>query len=353
VTARRRVLLLNENLGFGGGEVHTAHLARSLRALDWDAVLVVRPQAWLNQPENEDLPRRHAPYANEVDPVTIYRLIRLAAGATVVHAHASRDHVLGTLAARMAGVPIVRTLHNFLESSLSKWARRQMARAARLVCVSQALKDHLPEYGLPLDRAVVIPNGIDTERFAPGDPREARDGLGLPGDATIVGAVGNLIPVKGYELLLEAMRDVPDALLALGGDGPERQRLESLARDLGLQDRVRFLGHQADPRALYRAADVFAMSSRMEAFPLVALEAQSCAKPVVAFAVGGIPEAVEDGRSGRLAPPEDPAALARAIRDVLADPRAMGEAARARIERSFSLRRMAVRISELYEEVAG
>lgn len=349
----RRVLLLNENVGFGGGEVHTAHLARSLRALDWDAVLVVRPNAWLNQAENQDLPRRHAPFANEVDPVTVWRIARLATTAKVLHAHASRDHVLGTLAARMAGVPIVRTLHNFLEPSLSPWARRQMARATRLVCVSQALKDHLPEYGLPLDRAVVIPNGIDTERFAPGDAREAREALGLPLDARIVGAIGNLIPVKGYELLLQAMRDVPDALLALGGDGPERNRLEALARDLGIADRVRFLGHQADPRAVYHAADLFAMSSRMEAFPLVALEAQSCGKPVVAFAVGGIPEAVEDGRTGRLAPPEDPAALASAIRDVLDDPRDLASAARGRIERHFSLPRMAERISRLYEEIAG
>jgi len=148
-----------------------------------------------------------------------------------------------------------------------------------------------------------------------------------------------------------------DVKLLLAGDGRERPRLEALVDELGLRERVLFLGHRDDVPRLLRVFDVFTLSSKtVECFPMSVLEAMSASLPAVCTAVGGVPEMIEDGVTGRVVPREDPEALAAAFLDVLGDParaRAMGLAGRRRVREEFTLKRSIDRAQAVIEETAG
>jgi glycosyltransferase involved in cell wall biosynthesis len=183
---------------------------------------------------------------------------------------------------------------------------------------------------------------VNTDRFRPDPAARAavRDRLGADGSFVIV-TVAHLIPDKGVDVLLRALPEFPpDAVVWVAGEGPEGEQLQALARQLGVQDRVRFLGNQARVEPYLQAADCFACPSVWaEAAGLTNLEAQACGVPVVASRTGGIPEYVADGVTGLLFPPGDPAALAACVRRLHGDAalrRARGEAARARAVERFS-----------------
>lgn len=167
-------------------------------------------------------------------------------------------------------------------------------------------------------RPRVILNGVDTTRFIPGDQAAAREALGLPGGAAIIGIAARLETVKGVDVAVRALMDVPGAILAIGGSGSQRESLGQLALELGVADRVTWLGHVDDTALLYQAVDVVCLPSRAEGLPLALLEAQSCGRIVVASEVGGVPAAL-DPASGVLVPAEDPAALARALLSALCE----------------------------------
>jgi glycosyltransferase involved in cell wall biosynthesis len=351
-----KVLLCNENRGFGGGEVHTVALARVLARHGWAASLLCRPGSWLDGAA-PDLPRHHASFANEVDFFTVLKAARLLRRFPIAHAHAGRDNLLVGLASALTRVPLVRTLHSFLEPSLSGLARRVLRRhTARVICVSRALRSQALEYGIAEERAVVIPNGIDVARFHPASAREARAVLGIPAEGPVIGVVSGLWSLKGPDLLLETVARVPGALVVIAGDGPMAGALREQADRLRIADRVRFLGKLEDPRPVYGAADVVVMASRQDAFPYVALEAQACGRPLAAFSVGGIAEASVEGETSLLAPAEDVDALAARVRALLDDrPRRekMGEAAAALVRARFSEDVMAERIIDLYQTVVA
>lgn len=161
-------------------------------------------------------------------------------------------------------------------------------------------------------RPGVILNGVDTTRFVPGDQAAARRALGLPAGLAIIGIAARLETVKGVDVAVRALAEVPGAILAVGGSGSQRESLGQLAQQLGVADRVCWLGHVDDTALLYQAVDVVCLPSRAEGLPLALLEAQSCGRVVVASEVGGVPAAL-DPQSGKLVPPENSAALARAL----------------------------------------
>jgi glycosyltransferase involved in cell wall biosynthesis len=172
--------------------------------------------------------------------------------------------------------------------------------------------------------------------------------------------IGRLCDVKGQRELIEAAALVPGVHVALAGDdleqgGAYHALLEQLAADRGVADRVHLLGYRSDPDALLEEADIFALPSWIEGLPLVVLEAMVHGKPVIATAVGGTPELVDDGVTGVLVPPRDPHELAAAIRSLVEDPeraRAFGAAGRERVEREFSEAAMTRRVLEVYDAVA-
>jgi len=283
----------------------------------------------------------------------------------VVHLHNFLPQVYGGAAARLARVPaVVATKHGVGRPRLARsrrlagWAY-QLADA--IVAVSADARERLlANYGLPPGRVRHIMNGIDTERFRPaGDDREERRG-GLPGftGAPLIGTVCRLLKPKGIRTLLDAFArvtgELPEARLVIVGDGPDREGFERRARELALTDEVHFTGMRDDVDAIYPLLDVFVLPSYTEGISLTLLEAASCALPIVATRVGGNPEIIDDGRTGRLVPPRDAEALADGLMEQWREPekaRKIGRAARAEIVERFSLKRMTQDYLALYHEL--
>ena len=268
------------------------------------------------------------------------------------------------LAARLAGVRAVVHGEHGREASdpLGLNARRNRIRRAlgplvsRFVTVSFDLRRWLVgTVGIPAGKVLTIHNGVDTARFSDGDPTEARRTLGLPADATVIGTVGRLDPVKDQAGLLAAFAAFPDSpsgpRLAIVGEGPCRQTLEGEIARLHLTGRAHLCGERRDIPSVLKAFDVFALPSRAEGISNTILEAMATGLPVVATDVGGNPELVEPDVTGRLVPAADPAALETALRSYVSDPylRAQhGKAGRERVLQHFSLERMAQAHTDLY-----
>ena len=197
------------------------------------------------------------------------------------------------------------------------WAAEQ---AAGLIAVSQALKDRMVELGVNPEKIRVLRNGVDLEMFRPTDqtpsPRTAR------GDCPVILSVGGLVPIKGHDLIIRALAMLPKGTLKIAGEGPLRAHLERLAAEVGVADRVDFLGAvpHRELAAVYCAADLMVLASEREGWPNVLLEAMACGTPVVGSAVGGVPEVIADPAAGSLFHDRTPEAIANAIRKLLADP---------------------------------
>jgi len=208
-------------------------------------------------------------------------------------------------------------------------------------------------FGVPGRTLHVIPRGAPADRFSP-IGREERAGtrrrLDLHPSAPIVMFVGALAGEKRVDLAIRAVGMIQEATLVVVGEGPERRRLERLA-DSQAPGRVRFLGSTRDTAGVLGAADVVVLPSLTEGIPAILIEAGMSAVPVVATSVGGIPEVVEDGLTGRLVPPADLAALTGAIREVLRSGNEMGQRARARCIERFELGRVADRWDQLLREL--
>lgn len=269
-----------------------------------------------------------------VDGATVLRLARLlrVISPIAVHTHHIGPLLYGGLAARLTGIRrLVHTEHDAWHLASPRRCRLERAALAVLrpclVADAGTVAEALT-HAIPSSRPLLIPNGIDTERFSPGDRVAARRALGLPVDIPLVGTAGRIEAVKGQDLLVAAMAGLPAEIgLAIAGDGSCRRALEAQAQALGLAGRVHFLGHVEDLPTFYRALDLFCLPSRAEGLPLAILEAQACGIPVVATAVGAVNEVAAPDAS-RLVPPEDKAALARALAAMLdcppaCDPRAL------------------------------
>jgi glycosyltransferase involved in cell wall biosynthesis len=238
------------------------------------------------------------------------------------------DGVAAVLLGRSLGKPVVITARgtdvNLIPEyraprRLVRWAAAQ---AAGLIAVSEALRERLIELGVPGSRIQVLRNGMDLDLFAPQDRASARRELGLDTDGPIVLSVGPPVPLKGVDLVIRATAALRDTKLIIVGEKPETTVLRRLAQDLYLGERVRFLGSMSQQRlaTVYNAADVLVLASAREGFPNVLLEALACGTPVIATAVGGVPEIVHGRAVGRLVQERTPEAIAEALRDLLADP---------------------------------
>jgi glycosyltransferase involved in cell wall biosynthesis len=290
----------------------------------------------------------------------------------VLHAHdAGSQAVASALRCVLPGLRIVMTFHRTLGVDSEGWRNRLRNRVtlpavARVVTASEERRSYFARTtGLEADRITVIPHGVDLDTFHPDTSRRqwAREELGLAPDALLLVAAGHFGPEKGVDQVLAgvaaALQAMPGrpAHLAVLGNGHREQ--EATMRQLGeslLGDRITFLGFRSDAAAWLQGADVLVHAPRMEAFGLVTTQAMACGIPVVATAVGGLPEIVVDGETGRLVPSSAPAQLGRAIADLLADPaarEAAGRAGLARARQRFDARLCAERHLEVYRAVTG
>lgn len=384
---RLRVVELLATGSSGGAQEHVANLVSRIDRSRYDvSVLSLSDGPGVRRIERTGVPV--CVLDEMTDEVAVEAVARhlAAVDADVVHNHMYRAEVVGTQAAWVLAASgrrpfIVGTVHSSRVRSVEdrELLRRLTPRMDHLVAVSRAIVRKLEDEGRANAPISLIYSGIDLERY---DEPEVcctlRAEYGIPDDAPIVGVVARLEPEKGHPTLLEAwprvLEAVPDAHLLLVGEGSQRELLEAQAASLGLvitpeasrsegsfgspkaRPSVIFTGRRDDIPAVTAALDVAVLPSYREAQGLSVLEAMALARPVVASAVGGIPEMIDHGRTGLLVPPRDPDALASAIARLLGDHQyadILGKAGRDLVHERFCAELMVRAIETIYDEAVA
>jgi glycosyltransferase involved in cell wall biosynthesis len=365
-----RILFLSTSMGMGGADSQLLSAARELRSAGHEVLIVsltpLGPMGF--QARNAGIPteslemRRGFP-----DPRGLLRLARLVRAwrPDVVHSHMVHANLMARALRLVAPVPaLVSTIHNIYEGGRLWMAAYRLTNAFvdHMTIVSEAAAERfVRDRIVPRDLLTVVPNGVDTEQVAnvpPGAGAALRHSLGLEREFVWL-AVGRFEIAKDYPNMLRAFARVraqqPDAVLLLVGRGSLQGETERLARELGQDPAVRFLGVRNDVPVVMSAADGFVMSSAWEGMPMVLLEAAAAGLPIVATMVGGNHEVVLEGETGYLVPPRDDAALAAAMlrlgHSSAAERHAMGQRGHQLIRTHYGLRRVAERWEELYREV--
>jgi glycosyltransferase involved in cell wall biosynthesis len=311
--------------------------------------------AWLPRVVDAAASVAEFPIAGFARPGTAFQLLSFARWCrahrvSVVQTCDFYANVFGLTGAALAGVPVRigsrRELNPDKTVGQLRLQRQAYRCATKIVANSPAARDALLNDGIPPQSVAVIANGVEAGPAASRRSDRPR--------RTII-TVANLRPEKNHELLLRAavelVRRFPDLRLQLVGDGPQRAALAALAETLGLERHVEFLGHREDVPRLLAAADVFVLPSRSEALPNSVLEAMAAGLPVVAGAVGGLADVIEDGRTGALVGVDDPSALAAAVQRIIEHPLVgdtLGANAREAVIGRYSFERMATEFEALY-----
>jgi glycosyltransferase involved in cell wall biosynthesis len=289
----------------------------------------------------------------------------------IVHTHTAKAGAVGRAAARCAGVPVVvHTFHGHVlrgyfprpVEGIFRAIERGLTRITdRIVTLSPALKADLVAMGIAQPGKIeVVPLGMDLEPLLRSDSRrgELRSELGIGPEELLVGTVGRLVLIKNHRLFLMAARSMVDsglpARFVIIGDGELRDSLQVFASELGIADRIRFLGWRKDMVPVYAGLDLLALTSDNEGTPMAVIEAMAAGVPVVATAVGGVPDVVREGETGRLVPPGDPEAMSRIWRNALTEKiptEQMRRRARQEVEARFGQARMLSAMAGLYESL--
>lgn len=361
------VLLSDSTDIFAGGEDYVLILARHLSRRG-HAVWVSANPGHLLLKKCEAAGIRTVPIAY-VGMSRVFSVAALLRGALrkhaieIVHSNANYDRTCAALAAAFQPVRHVAGVHSAhsIQHNITHWMRNRLG-VDRFIADAEAVKTVLVrEDGIPGSRIAVIPIGVesgiteDKERVR----SATRKDLGIAEDTITIGNVARLVPFKGHQCLLDAaslvLRERTDVVFAIVGDGELLDTLQGQARSLGIERHVQFLGFRDDLDRLYTAFDIYCHSSlelAAEAFPLAILRALASGLPVVCTNVGGIAMMVEDGVSGILCPPDDPASLGSALLKVVADPglrTSMGQASLDLFTRRFHAEAMAEKVEKVYE----
>ena len=358
-----RVAHLETGMHLYGGAQQVLYLIAGLKAQGVDNVLVCAEGSEIATEADTGAAKLLAvPMSGDADVGFVWRLRRLLEREQVdlLHVHSRRGADLyGGWAAKLVGIPAVvsRRVDN-PESrilALSKYGRYQA-----VIAISTAIMDMLAGLGVPADRLHCVPSAVDARRYRPGDREVLADALCLGQKRPLLGVVSQLIERKGHRYLINALvplvADYPDLQLVCFGRGPLKEPLEDQVRSLGLKGRVHFVGFRTDLPALLPGLDLLVHPALREGMGVALLEAQAAGIPVVASAVGGIPEAVADQETGLLGPPGDSSWLAQAIDELLRDqPRraGMGAAAKRRMVEVFSIDAMVAGNLAVYQRVLG
>jgi glycosyltransferase involved in cell wall biosynthesis len=349
------------SIGFGGQELRILAETRWLRDHGWNALIVAQPDSrLLAEAGAAGLPVVPLRMRRALDARALVALRRLLVTrrAALVHTHSSIDSWVGGLAARSLGLPVVRSRH----VTIAVPRRRALVYrlAHRILTSAERVKTVLAEGGVDPGKVLAVPPGVDTTRFHPGVSGAAvRAELGLRGP--VAGLVANIRGSKGHDVFLDAACAVlavaPDARFLIVGDGVGFDDVRARVGALGLERAVIMTGFRRDIPEVMAALDVLVLPSiRSEATSQVILQALAVGTPVVATTIGGSPEVIRDGDTGRLVPPNDAHALATAILDTFNDydgSRAMARRGQAFVRERLSVDAQMGRTTEVYRELLG
>lgn len=353
---RLSIVHTESSLGWGGQEIRVLSESQGLIRRGHDVRLVCPPEARIHaEARNWGVPAIALPIARKrpLGIKVLYEWLKRNR-CDVVSTHSSTDAWLAALALLALGrpIPMVRTRHISAPVPRNPPTRWLYTRAtARIVTTGEALKQELiTKNRFPAERIDSVPTGVDATRYRPGERRAARAALRLPQDASLVGIIATLRSWKGHRYLIEALPE--NANLVIVGDGPMRQTLEGISNE-----RISFVGNQADVVPWLQALDVFALPSYAnEGVPQALAQAMLAGLPCVTTNVGGIGELARDGETALVVPAQDSAALKRALERLLADEslrQNLGAAARRHAAASFSYEGMIGRMEAIYRQVSG
>jgi L-malate glycosyltransferase len=357
VNHRVKILHLNNENTWRGGERQTLLLAKALDGFGVETAIACRPQSPLEEcARSESI--RTAPISG--NPLRGgLNLIHAARDFDLIHCHTGRGHSLAALTARWHRKPLVVSRRVDFCPKPTRFNRYKYSLAKRIVCVSKFIAAQLGNWGVPQDRLTIIHEAVPS--FPPTTPRqiqELRAALGLPANKRVVGNIAALVGHKDHPTLLRAAREVirqrSDVCFIVIGDGERRAELLRLRDELGLTESVRFAGFLPQAQQYLPAFDVFVLSSSMEGLGTSILDAFQAGVPVAATAAGGIPDSVRQGETGLLAPVGDAGALAAGIVKLLDEPvlaQQVSTRAREWVKVECSVSRMAERHQQVYAEV--
>lgn len=305
---------------------------------------------------------------NQYDPRVVRGVVELVKSEQfdLVHAHEVKSDVITYLASKLHRMPIMTTLHGWIgnrrkDRLLIALDKRVLRAFDCVIAVSGKIRDELVAGGVPKDVVRLLHNAIVVDKYR----RTGQEGLltsliGKPVEHPVITTIGRLSPEKGQADLIEALailaREGQAFSAIFVGDGPDRERLESRVLELGLEETIHFPGYLSQPERILEETDLMVLPSHTEGLPNAALEALVMEVPVLATRVGGTPEVVTDGATGRLVPPHEPQSLAADIREFLADPgpwKKMATRGRAMVEAQFDFRVRTRRLEAIYLELAG
>jgi glycosyltransferase involved in cell wall biosynthesis len=282
------------------------------------------------------------------------------------HGHDYKSNALGLLLRRFWPMRLVTTVHGWVKETRRtplyyKIDQLCLPRYEAVLCVSEDLHQQCLDHGVPAKRCFLIENGIDTQQYTRSlSTAKAKDRLGLSSRRFVIGAVGRLSPEKGLDLLIRAAHRLLtgglDVAVLIAGEGAEKTRLESLANELGMRDRVHLLGYCADTSRAYAAMDVFALSSLREGLPNVLLEAMSMELPVIATRIAGVPRLVRDEVNGLLVEPGSIDSLAQSLTRIVTDDelrQRLRSSGRHTVETRYSFAKRIEKIRMIYDELLG
>jgi glycosyltransferase involved in cell wall biosynthesis len=283
--------------------------------------------------------------------------------AHVIHAHGYKADIYAYIALRKAGLPLVSTCHNWLDTdqtvrlygAIDRWTLR---RFDGVVAVSPAVRDRLLGSGVNPTRIRLIRNGVNMQSFA--EAQKTREHRPKTHPGLRIGIVARLSPEKGVDIFLraaaEVLRQRSDTQFLVAGDGPDLAELTALIASLGIERNATLLGHTTGMPGFYSSIDLLVLASRTEGLPIALLEGMASGLPVVATSVGAVPQVIREGETGLLVPPNNPSALAEAILRLTDDAslrQSFGHAAQQLVASEFSADRMAADYLDLYRSVVA
>jgi glycosyltransferase involved in cell wall biosynthesis len=363
------ILHLSSTSGPGGAEMIVKRLAGALDPERFRSVVCLFRTGWLSEAcEQASLPTHVIDINGAFDVRWARKFFHLlqAEQVVLIHAHEFTANTYGTLLGRLAGIPVVATVHGknyYSEQGKRRTAYRFVSRAARMVAVSEDLKQFVVErVSIPPNRITVIYNGVEIPPLFDGQQvQSSKKELNLMKWDHVIGSVGSLYPVKGQIHLIRALPAIlrvhPRTGLVLVGQGDLAEELKAEAVRIQVEEHVQFLGFRSDIPVLLNLMDVFVLPSLSEGLSMALLEAMAAECPVVATRVGGNVELVEEGVTGYLVPSESPQLLAERVIDLLRnreEARRFGRRGRDRVREKFSLAGMVDAYQECYcDAIAG